>query len=39
MNSPPVDEYIDKLNVTPPVVTENLRLIRRLDKEVLALQN
>ena len=37
MNTPPVDQYIDKLNATPPMVVESLRKVRDLDKEALAL--
>ena len=38
MSSPPIEEYIEKLNITPPVVAECLRNIRQLDKELLRSQ-
>lgn len=38
MDGPPVDEYIDRLNLIPPLANQKLRLIRKLDQKVLALQ-
>ena len=38
MTSPPIDQYLDKLNTLPPAATENLLTIRRLDKELLKMQ-
>lgn len=38
MNGSYVDDYIDKLNITPSIVNEKLRMIRKLDQKVLSLQ-